>query len=159
MIAHDSFEWTNAAIGSVGLLLTVVAIVQATGAKRAATDAREAVHHRNAAESFAEIVRLAKQFATWVECERRSEAVVQVREIVLRIARDRGEFGRFLSFDADTLEGVESSCQRLADFLGQGEFPLSATAKADLFRETLKIVQDLGAVLGRVRARIEEEER
>lgn len=159
MIAHDSFEWTNAAIGSLGLLLTVVAIVQATGAKRVATEAREAVHHRNAADSFAEIMRFAEQFATWVECERRPEAVVQVREIVLRIARDRGEFGRFLSFDADTLKNVESSCQRLADSLGQGAFPLNAIAKAELFRETQKIVQDLGAVLGRVRARIEMEKK
>lgn len=156
MIAHDSFEWTNAAIGSLGLLLTVVAIVQATGAKRAATEAREAVHHRNAADSFAEIVRLAEQFATWVECERRAEAVVQVREIILRMARNRGEFGRFLSFDGDTLRSVESNCQWLADFLGQGEFPVSAAGKSELFSETLKIVQDLSAILGRVRARIDQ---
>ncbi len=155
MMLHDSFEWSNAAIGGFGLLLTLAAIVQATGAKQAATGARNAVHHRNAADSFAEIVRLAEQFATWVECERRAEAIVQVREIVLRMAHDRGEFGRFLSYDADTLRGVELSCQRLADFLGQGEFPVSAAAKSELFRETLKIVQDLSAILGRLRARYE----
>lgn len=157
MIAHDSFEWTNAAIGSLGLLLTVVAIVQATGAKMAAREARDAIHQRNAADSFAEIVRHAEQFATWIECERRPEAVVQVREIVLRMARDRGEFSRFLSFDADTLKNVESSCQRLADFLGHGEFPVSAEAKSEMLKETLWIVQELSAVLGRVRARIDRE--
>jgi len=157
MIPRDWFDWTNFGVGSVGLVLTLWAVRQATGAKQAATEARKAVHQRNAADSFAEIVRLAEQFATWVECERRAEAVVQVRELVLRMAHMRGEFGRFLSFDADTLKSVESSCQRLADFLAQGEFPVSSATKAELFGETLRIVQDLSAVLGRVRARTEQE--
>jgi dsDNA-binding SOS-regulon protein len=158
MILHDLFDWSNAGVGGVGLLLTIAAIVQATGAKRAAREARQAVYHRNAADSFSEIVRLAEQFATWVECERRAEAVVQVREIVLRLARDRGEFDRFLASDADKLKDVESNCQRLADMLGQEEFPLSSSAKRDLFRDTLMIVQELSAVLGRVRAKGDQEE-
>ena len=41
MILHDLFDWSNAGVGGVGLLLTIAAIVQATGAKRAAREARQ----------------------------------------------------------------------------------------------------------------------
>jgi hypothetical protein len=156
-IPRDWFDWTSLGVGSVGLFITLWAVWAATGAKQAAIEARKAVRHRNAADSFAEVVRLAEQFATWVECERRPEAAVQVREIVLRIARDRGEFGRFLSIDADTLGRVESSCRRLADFLGHEEFPDSTEAKREMLKESLWIVQELSAVLGRARARMEDE--
>ena len=43
MILHDMFDWTNSGVGAAGLVLTVGAIWQATGAKKAAEDAREAV--------------------------------------------------------------------------------------------------------------------
>jgi hypothetical protein len=158
VIVHDLFEWSNGGVGTAGLMLTLLAVRQATGAKQAATEAREAVHHRNAADAFAEIVRLAEQFATWVECERRAEAVVQVREIVLRLARDGREFDRFLGSDADKLKDVESNCQRIADMLRQEEFPLSASAKKDLFNDPLTIVQDLSGISGRVRAETEQGE-
>lgn len=103
MFLHDWFDWSNAGVGVAGLALTVGALAQATGAKRAARQAREAIGHGNAADSLSEMVRFAEQLATWVQCERRAEAIVQVREIVLRIARDRGEFDRFLASDADKL--------------------------------------------------------
>jgi hypothetical protein len=157
MILHDWFDLSNAGVGVAGLGLTLLAVRQATGAKRAATEAREAVHHRNAADAFAEIVRLAEQFATWVECERRAESVVQARELVVRIAASRGEYGRFLSSDGASLKRVGASCQRLADFLSQGEFPFSAAAKKNLFSETLRIVQDLNAILGRLRGEMEKD--
>jgi hypothetical protein len=85
--------------------------------------------------------------------------VVQVREIVLRMARDRGEYDRFLGSDADKMKSVESSCQRLGDSLGYSEFPAGATEKRELFGETLKIVQDLSGILGRIRARSDQEGR
>jgi hypothetical protein len=135
--------------------LTLWAVAEATKAKEAAKQARKAVFHRNAADSFTEILRFAEQFATWVECERRAEAVVQIREIVLRLARDRGEFDRFLGSDGDKLVEVESNCKIMADFLSRGEFPFGAAAKRDLFNETLRIVRDLSEVLGRLRGRME----
>jgi len=64
MILHDWFEWSNAGIGLSALVLTLGAIWQATGAMSAAIEARKAIGYRNATESFAEVVRLAEQFAT-----------------------------------------------------------------------------------------------
>jgi hypothetical protein len=158
MIPHDWFDWSNSGVGVAGLVLTLWAVRQATGAKKAATEARDAVQHQNAADSLAEIVRLSEQFATWVRCERRAEAVVQVREIVLRLARDRGQFDPYLGSDADRLKYVETTCLRLADLLGQEEFPDGPSEKRDLFSDTLMIVTELSAVLGRLRAQGDQEE-
>jgi hypothetical protein len=36
MILHDWFDWSNASVGVSGLALTIAAIWQATGAKKAA---------------------------------------------------------------------------------------------------------------------------
>jgi hypothetical protein len=159
MIVHDLFDWTNVGIGIAGLGLTVGVLSQARGAKKAAVEAREAVHCRNAADSFAEIVRLAEQFATWVECERWAEAIVQAREIVLRLARDCEEFARFLDLDADNLKNVESNCRKLAGQLQGKIFPLGSKAKKELFNDALAIVQELSGILGRIRAKADMEDK
>ena len=142
-----------------GLALTLGAIWQATGAKNAAREARQAVYHRNAADAMMEIVRTAEQLNTSVLYERRVEASIQLRELVFRIPKDREEFANFLASDADKLKNVESSCMRWADFLGQGEFPLSVEAKKYLFKETLNTVQELSAIQGRLRRVLDKEEK
>jgi len=71
------------------LVLTVGAIWQATGAKKAATEARQAVYRRNAADAMVEIVRIAEQLNTSVLYERPVEASIQLRELVFRIPNDR----------------------------------------------------------------------
>jgi hypothetical protein len=60
MILHDWFDWSNAGVGVVGLAFTLWAVRQATGAKRAAIEARKAVYRRNAADAMVEIVRIAE---------------------------------------------------------------------------------------------------
>jgi len=115
------------------------------------------VYQRNAADAMTEVVRIAEQCATWVECERPAEAVVQLREIVLRLARERAEFEHFLFSDADRLKDVLSRCQKLADLLSKEPFLFSTVVKGEQIRESMLIVQELCTVLGRVRARVEQE--
>jgi hypothetical protein len=157
MILRDLFDWSTAGIGVAGLALTVGAIWQATGAKKAATEARKAVYRRNAADAMVDIVRIAEQLNTSVLYERQVEASIQLRELVFRIPKDREEFANHLASDIDRLRYVESSCRRWADSLGQGEFPLSTAAKRELFNETLHTVQELSAIQGRLRRKIDEE--
>jgi len=151
MILHDLLDWTNSGVGVAGLALTAGAIWQATGAKNAANAARDAVYRRNAADAMVEIVRIAEQLNTSVLYERRVEASIQLRELVIRIPKDREEFARFLASDSDKLKDVESNCRRWADFLLQGEFPLNTDEKKHLFNETLNTVQELSAIQGRLR--------
>ena len=65
MILHDWFDLSNSGVGVAGLILTVGAIWQATGAKKAATEARQAVYRRSAADAMVEIVRIAEQLITY----------------------------------------------------------------------------------------------
>jgi hypothetical protein len=158
MILHDLFDWTNSGVGVAGLALTVGAIWQATGAKKAAREARGAIYRRNAADAMVEIVRIAEQLNTSVLYERGTEASIQLRELAMRIPRDREEFAKFLASDIDKLMEVESSCKRWADFFAQGEFPLNAAQKRYLFGETLNTVQELSAIQGRLRRMLDQEE-
>jgi hypothetical protein len=54
---------------------------------------------------------------------------------------------------------VELSCNRWADFLIQGEFPLSAAEKQYLFKKTFATVQELSAMHGRLRRMLDREEK
>jgi len=126
-------------------------------AKKAATEAREAVYRRNAADAMVEIVRIAEQLNISVLYERRVEASIQLRELVFRIPKDREEFAIFLGSDSDKLRSVESSCKRWADFLLQGEIPLNAAEKKNLFNETLNTVQELSGIQGRLRRTLDQE--
>jgi hypothetical protein len=156
---HDWFDWSNSGVGIAGLALTIGAIWQAAGARNAAREARDAVYRRNAADAMVEIVRIAEQLNTSVLYERRAEASIQLRELVVRIPSDREEFAGLLASDADKLKEVESSCKRWADFLGPGDFPLGAVAKKYLFTQTLHTVQELSAIQGRLRRMLDQEEK
>jgi hypothetical protein len=159
LIQRDWFDWSNSGVGVVGLALTVGAFWQAAGAKQAAREAKTAIYRRNAADAMVEIVRAAEQLSTSVLYERRVEASIQLRELLFRIPKDREEFATLLAADADKLRNVESSCKLWADFLGQGEFPVSAAEKKYLFNETLSAVQELSAIQGRLRRAIDQEEK
>lgn len=157
MLLHDWFDWTNSGVGATGLVVTFAALMFAKGAKKAATEAREAVYQRNAADAFSEIVRHAEQLATWVECERWAEAAVVAREIALQLARDRGEFARFLGSDKRWLQNVELSCDSMCKQCKLQS--VDPDFKAVLMAESLAIVKDLSSILGRIRARAEKEEK
>jgi hypothetical protein len=157
MIAHDWFEWTSATVGAAGLVLTLGAFWQASGARKAAREARTAVRERNAIDSFAEVVRFARQVHVWVDCERYSEARVHLGEIVLHLAHDRGGFDYFLSADADRLKEIELDCLQLDDELAKdGQF-VPRMPKLEMLNLAMRIAQELSALLGRMRARGEKE--
>ena len=156
-MTHDLFDWSNMGVSVVGLALTFGALRQAQGAKEAARQARSAIRQRNTVDSIEEIVRLSKEFAYFVEYERRAEAMVFVREIILRLARVRGEFEHVLASDTDKLREIESRFKTLADELSRLAVPLGSQSKRELFRETLDIVQESSAILGRVRHQANQE--
>jgi len=93
MIQRDWFDWTNSGIGVAGLLLTTGAIWQATGAKRAASEARQAVYRRNALDDLRRLERLASGLATSIEAEEYGLAIHQVREFIAE-CRSVGEHHR-----------------------------------------------------------------
>ena len=141
------------------MAFTLWAVWQATGAKRAATEAREAVYRRNAADAMVEIVRIAGQLNASVQHDRWVEASMQMRELVFQIPKLREEFASFLAADADRLRNVESNCIRwAADFHVSWPVPLPVANKSDLIKDTLNMVQELSAIQGRLRRMLDQEE-
>ena len=82
MILHDWFDWSNAGVGVVGLALTLWAVRQATGAKEAADEARQAVFRRNASDDVRKLERLASSLLTAIETGQYGLASHQTREFI-----------------------------------------------------------------------------
>jgi hypothetical protein len=158
MVWHDWFEWSNAGVGVVGLAVTAGALWQATGAKRAATEAREAVWQREASAVFSDLATVAGQIVESLLIERLGEAAVRARDLAARISRDRARFEPFLGADSDKLKWIGTHFQQLALRLSSGG---RWEAEAD-FKETVKVVSDsaneLNAINGRLMKRLEEKQ-
>jgi len=159
MNLHDLFDWSNSGVGVAGLVLTVGALWQATGAKKAAEEAREAVWQRDASDSFSELEGPAGELVQLLQFERRNEAAVRVRDLLAQIPRDRARFERFLAGDADKLKGMETVFQKLAVQLSAPDF----MERKDEFEAAMGAVfeanRDLSAVYGRLLSRLDREEK
>lgn len=157
MIDRDWFDWTNAGVGVAGLGLTILAIWQATGAKKAAEEAREAIWQREASDSFSELSGLAGELVQLLQFERPGEAAVRVRDLLAQIPRDRARFLRFLAADSDKLSAVEAIFRKLALQLSTPGF----LEKKDEFQAAVQEVLSANSVLrevyGRLLARLDEE--
>ncbi|MDR3727554.1 MAG: hypothetical protein P4K86_10980 [Terracidiphilus sp.] len=156
MILHDWFDISNWWVGVAGLGLTGGTMFLAKGAKAAATEARKAVRLRNAADAFAELARFARQLGIWIAAERYSEARVQLHEIVFHLAQDGTEYLKMLKSDAGRLNGIRNLCLELDSDLA--EDPVSVSRR-DVAKKTLQIENGLSTILGRMRAKVNEEER
>jgi len=78
---HDLFDWSNAGIGAAGLVLTIGAIWQATGAKVAAQRAGQSVKRHNAEADFGSLARMAKELHGYVESDRMPEARLRTTDL------------------------------------------------------------------------------
>ncbi|MDE3148813.1 MAG: hypothetical protein KGL37_05025 [Acidobacteriota bacterium] len=89
MVLHDWFDWTNASVGVAGLALTMGAIWQATGAKSAAREARQAVYRRNASDDVKRLERLASALLTAIETDQFELASHLAREFFMECSNVR----------------------------------------------------------------------
>jgi hypothetical protein len=104
MILHDMFDWSNAGVGVAGLALTIAAIFQATGAKKAARQAREAVYRRNALDDVKRLERLASSLLTAIETEQYGLASHQSRDFISECRQVREHHRARLGKDGGKLD-------------------------------------------------------
>jgi|GEM_PF-5759499 hypothetical protein len=81
----------------IGLLLTVWAVVEASGARKAAQQAREAVRLGSAADEFRQLDRLASEFLGYVENSQTEAAALRARDLVTGILAAKERWRRFLT--------------------------------------------------------------
>jgi hypothetical protein len=87
-----------AGIASIGgLVISIWTLVVATGARRAANEAREAVRKGNAAEDFKNLSKIADEFLSQVEASQVPAAVLRARDLMSAISLASRRWERFLT--------------------------------------------------------------
>jgi hypothetical protein len=110
MILHDLFDWTNATVGGAGLLLTIAAVWQAHGAKRAAIEARDRISRRNASDEIARIERLASRMQAALQSGQKELFFHIAHEFIAECSRTRERYRHLLIEDAgDRLDSVATT--------------------------------------------------
>jgi len=119
MNTHDLFDWVNAVVGGVGLLLTVLAIVQATGAKKAAERAEKGVQRHNAEVDFNSLARIAKELHGYVESGSMHEARLRTTDLRIDLAVALKRHEAFLGSRASDLREKLFDLKLITDALNR----------------------------------------
>jgi hypothetical protein len=156
MILHDLFDWTNAGVGGVGLLLTIAAIIQATGAKAAARRAENSVFRHNAEVDFASLARMAKELHGYVEGSRMPEARLRTTDLRSELALAIRHHEKLLGNRLDMMKGKQLDLKIVADALNREAGSLSHSERVRLLEITGAILDVLAGQCGGLRSKAEE---
>jgi hypothetical protein len=156
MILHDLFDWTNAGVGGIGLLLTIAAIVQATGAKEAAERAEKSVRRHDAEVDFTSLTRMAKELYGYVENGRLSEARLRATDLRSELALSIHLHGEFLGNQRSQLEDKQLDLTLVAAGLNRESGDLSQMERVRLLGITGAILDLLASQCGKLRSSVEK---
>jgi hypothetical protein len=149
---HDWFDWSNAGVGVAGLGLTVLAVWQATGAKQAAQDARQAVYRRNASDDVRRLERLASSILTAIESEQYDLASHQARDFISECSNIREHHRSRLGTDGGRLDIAFDLMCAISRGIQVG------ARRSGLIESAQKIVGNMSNLTGALSRNIEEEE-
>lgn len=157
MLVHDAFDWTNAAVGGAGLILTVATLFFAQGAKKAAVEARTAIWKREASTVIAEIVSLSLELAGHIEAERFQAAQTRARDLSSRIARDQERFRRYFSRDFPLLVDLEKKFSEIAEQLSRPETLRARPVVLQMANSVHEANRILNGIYGRQESGLDQE--
>jgi hypothetical protein len=155
MIPRDWFDWTNASIGGMGLLLTIAAIVQATGAKRAARRAEQGVIRHNAEVDFGSLTRMAKELHGYVEGGMMPEARLRTTDLRSELALAIRLHEAFLGDQLNLLKENQLDLTLVTDGLNRESKDLSKSERVRLLEITGAIMDVLAGQCGELRSNVE----
>lgn len=150
---HDWFDWTNSGVGLAGLALTVGAIWQATGAKKAAQDARNAVYRRNAADDVKRLERCAASLLTAIEAEDYGLAGHRARDFITDCLDIREHHRNRLGRNGGKLDLAFRLVRAISTEV------LSGSTRSSLIENAQRVVGEMSGLSGILSRGIEEEER
>jgi len=149
-IQRDWFDWTNFGVGTFGLILTCLAFLAATGAKRAAERAERSVQRHNAEGDFHSLARLAKDIHGYVENGSLREARLRTSDLRSELAAALGRHKPFLGRLA-VLESKQLALKLVADGLNPASAPLTNPERIRLLKITGAILEELSGQWGDLR--------
>jgi len=150
-IPRDWFDWSNASVGLAGVILTVGAIWQATGAKSAARDARQAVYRRNASEDVKRLERLASDLLLAIETERDDFASYQARDFISECRNVREHHRALLGSDGGKLDAAFAHVREISRGIQEGK------SRSRLIESAQTVSADMSSLVGILTRAIEGE--
>lgn len=154
-IQRDWFDWTNFTIGVSGLVLTLWAIWQATGAKKAARRAEQSVIRHNAEVDFGTLARMAKELHGYVEGGMMHEARLRTTDLRSELALAIRLHESFLGNHLILLKQRQLDLKLVTDGLNRESEDLSQTERVRLLEITGAIMDLLAGQCGRLRSSVE----
>lgn len=156
MISRDWFDWTNSGIGLCGLTLTVWAVVQATGAKKAASRAEASILRHNAEGDFGSLTQKAKELHTYVENDQLSEARLRTSDLRSDLAAAVGRHELHLTSKIKELREKQVDLKLVTDGLNPEVGALSRSQRVRLLRITGAILELIAWQWGALRTHAEK---
>jgi hypothetical protein len=143
----------------VGLAVSVWTLVVATGARRAAREAREAVRKGNAAEEFKNLSRVADEFLSHVEADQVPGALMRARDLMSAISLASHRWGRFLTVQGrNNFEEAYSQISVISRSLSTNGAPATPQQKDKLLKICHGVVGAMTKETGTLFSELEEPE-
>ena len=156
MALPDWVEWSNSGVGVLGLILAAAAVFEASGAKQAATKAREGIRRHNAEVDFGSLARTAKELHTSVENGRYLEARLRTTDLRSDLSSAISAHTRLLGPLLFQFRERQLDLALIAEGLGQVARELSESERIRLLRMTGAILDSIASQSGVFRSGVEE---
>jgi len=153
------FDLITGIASIVGLAISVWTLIVATGAKRAAGQAREAVRKGNAAEEFKNLSRVADEFLSHIEADQVPAAVLRARDLMSAISLASRRWGRFLSVEGrNNFEEAYGQISVISRSLSTNGAPASPQQKDKMLKICHGVVRAMSKETGTLFSELEEPE-
>jgi len=154
MNAHDWVDWSNWWIGALGLVLTLITLCFAKGARTAAREARTAVHRRNSADELTGLRGLANEFSTALRNGKDDIALHVASTFISECSALRERHREFLRQDGANLDTARELVADAMTKLQRGK-----TERPILLKNAQQVVMMVSGVSGVMDRKAEQEQR
>ena len=143
----------------VGVAISIWTLIVATGAQRAAREAREAVRKGNAAEEFQDLSRIADEFLSHIEADQVPAALVRARDLMSAISLASRRWGRFLSVEGrNNFEEAYAQVSIISRSLSANGAPSTPQQKDKMLKICHGIIRAISNETGTLFSELEESE-
>ncbi|MGA2481947.1 MAG: hypothetical protein ABSF92_02365 [Candidatus Acidiferrales bacterium] len=143
----------------VGVAISIWTLIVATGAQRAAREAREAVRKGNAAEEFQDLSRIADEFLSHIEADQVPAALVRARDLMSAISLASRRWGRFLSVEGrNNFEEAYAQVSIISRSLSANGAPSTPQQKDKMLKICHGVIRAMSNETGTLFSELEESE-
>jgi hypothetical protein len=143
----------------VGLAVSIWTLIVATGAQKAAREAREAVRKGNAAEEFKNLSTIADEFLGHVEADQVPAALLRARDLMSAISLASRRWGRFISVDGrNNFEEAYVQISVISRSLSTNGAPSTPQQKDKLLKICHGVIRAMSNETGTLFSELEESE-